>query len=209
MIAALCPDVYFPPSVDTDPQAVPDDVRPGVPDGGWTRDELDRRADWEVGKTQRKRSCAAAYWWLGKVLKVIEAEFERAGDEQGWADWREKHHVNRTREYRCRLYIAAFGSAKGLERLAIKKADRLAREKAGKQEPQSEEQQRLRRRLLQLKKRLLPEILRDFAAVEDCGQLSALLAEIDELWHLVQEAARQRMGDEGPAKSQDQRPKPR
>lgn len=81
-------------------------VRTGIPDAGWTREELDRRADWEVAKLKRRKHYAAVYWWLGKVLACVR----RSLNDGVWTAWREEHHIDRTKAQRALFFARVFDS---------------------------------------------------------------------------------------------------
>lgn len=95
-------------------------VRTGIPDAGWTREELDRRADWEVAKLKRRKYYAAVYWWLGKVLACVR----RSLNDGAWTAWREEHHIDRTKAQRALFFAGVFDSPDELENLSILKATR-------------------------------------------------------------------------------------
>lgn len=164
-------------------------IRQGVPDAGWSREDLADRADWEIAKLRRRGSYAPIYWWLGKVLLLVRDDLDQRGE---WTAWRKKHKIDRTKSQRALHFARAFDSPGDLEKLSIRKADRLARERLGLPEPASEEEERLRRRLTQLTRRTLPESLKDLAAIAQTRQLLPVIDQLGELFGQFYDLAQQK-----------------
>ncbi|MGH7140776.1 MAG: hypothetical protein ACREHD_34010 [Pirellulales bacterium] len=163
MIAVLQP--YHVAAACSEPDATAaENVKPGVPDADWTREDLANRADWEIAKLRRRKSYAPIYWWLGKVLLLVRPEFDQRGE---WTAWREKHKIDRTKAQRAQFFARAFASPDELEGLSIKRAERLARERLGLPEPPTDEEDRIRRRVRQITRNTVPETLKDLAAMND------------------------------------------
>ncbi|HEV3338741.1 MAG TPA: hypothetical protein VG125_00245, partial [Pirellulales bacterium] len=173
----------------------PGHVRPGVPRDTWTRDELDARADWEIRKIRQRKSYAPTYWWLGKVLWLVRSGLDRGQ----WKAWRERHHIDRTRAQRSLNFARVFDSPAEIEGLSIQQATRLANDRLGLRPLQTEAEVRIRRRLLQLKKKTLPDSLDDVEGVSDPRRLLPLIAEVGEQYRQLEDAIAKRrtvMGEE-------------
>src|SRR6185437_80081 len=116
-------------------------VRMGVPDGDWSRDELDARAVWENGQIKPRQRHAPHYWFLGRVLMVVGEAFESAH----WISWRSEHRINRTRCERAQLLARAFGSEDEVADLPVLAAVALACKRLGLEPRQTAADARLRR----------------------------------------------------------------
>jgi hypothetical protein len=169
--------------------AAPPDVRMGIPNDSWSHDELGERADWEVSKLCCHRDHCPTYWWIGKVMLLVELGLT----EQEREAWRKDRHINRTCAYRSLLLVEAFDSPDELHGLTIREALRRASERLGRPAPRTEAEARIRRRLLQLKKKTLPDSLADLDGVPDVGRLLPLAAEAGELYRRFEEAVATRL----------------
>ena len=185
MIDSVKPyDVTAADSPDQD--GLPDNVRTGIPDAGWSPQELSDRADWEIGKLRRDKKYAAIYWWLGKVLLVVREDLDQRGE---WTAWRQKHNIDRTKAQRAQLFARVFKSVKQVEPLSVTRAERLIREQQGRSEATTDEEQRIRRRVRQVMRKTVPDTLKDLAAMAETDCVLPLILEVGELYRQVLEAA--------------------
>ena len=118
-------------------------VRTGVPNGDWTRKELAERAAMENQAITRRENDASHYWFLGKALLPIRADF----DDSAWTRWREKNEIERTRGDRAMVLARAFGSPEEFAGLSIANAHALARQVLGIGPRQTPLEAKHRRRL--------------------------------------------------------------
>ncbi|HVX60438.1 MAG TPA: hypothetical protein VHC19_07550 [Pirellulales bacterium] len=162
------------------------DVRLGIPCDKWSRSELDARADWENGRICRRKNDAANYWFLGKVLLLIRRGLNRGQ----WQSWRQAHKIDRSRAQRSQLFALAFASAEELEGLSINKAVRLASRQLGRSVLASDAETRVRRRLLQLKRKTLPSMQHELNSLHDSSRLLPLIADVIESFDQIERAVR-------------------
>ncbi|HQU47396.1 MAG TPA: hypothetical protein PK867_31625, partial [Pirellulales bacterium] len=123
-------------------------VRTDVPNAGWTREELSDRARWENDQIGQSRYCAPRYWYLGKILLLVQADVQHGH----WEAWCEAHEIQPDR-WKCgRALAMAFGSADDVARLTVKAAEAAAREILGLEPRQSSADAKLRRWVKSLEK---------------------------------------------------------
>jgi len=123
-------------------------VRTDVPDDRWTREELSDRARWENDQIGQSRFCAPRYWYLGKILLVVQADVQHGH----WEAWCEQHEIQPDR-WKCgRVLALAFASADDVARLTVKAAEAAAREILGLEPRQSSADAKLRRWLTAMEK---------------------------------------------------------
>lgn len=139
------------PAVGATTLAAPCDagVRMGMPEADWSREELSGRACWENDQIGQSRRCAPRYWFLGKILLLIQDEVE----DGHWESWCEEHAVQRNRWQRGRLLAMAFrDSPDAVDGLTVQAAEALAREVLGLPPRQTAADTKLRRWLTSLEK---------------------------------------------------------
>lgn len=103
------------------------DIRMGMPESGWSRDELSGRARWENEHIGQSRYCAPRYWYLGKILLLVQEAVEQGR----WKLWCKEHAIHRNRWRRGRLLALAFASPDEVAGLTVQAAEALAREALG------------------------------------------------------------------------------
>jgi hypothetical protein len=123
-------------------------VRMGMPEAGWSREELSGRACWENEQIGRSRRCAPQYWYLGKILRLVQDQVQ----DGHWESWCEEHTIQRNRWQRGRLLAMAFDSPDDVADLTVHAAEALAREALGLPPRQTAADTKLRRWLRSLEK---------------------------------------------------------
>jgi hypothetical protein len=159
---------------DAPPDA--ENVREGLPDPDWTRQELCARAVWEYQRIDKGETYSPRYWFLGTFLREVRHGFGL--DLQGWKDWRLRAKLaNRTRCERSMLMARAFDSPDELEDVPVLAALALAAERLGLEPRQSTAGAKLRRRLTSIAK-TLKKCLDEFAEVKSADGLGWRIAEV-------------------------------
>lgn len=168
-------------------EALPRGVRSGVPDKGWTRQELSRRAVWEYRRVKGRRKDAAEYWPLGQALRFVRRGLKKR--RGAWTRWRKARRIDRTRAQRALLFARAFKSPDEIRDMTIAEATDLANERLGVEPRQAEIDASFRRWLLSLTK-TARQRLDDLNKVRSPEMLLPFVDELGELFAQFRGACR-------------------
>ena len=155
-----------------------------LPAADWTLEELHARALWENDAIKQAKRHAPRYWYLGKVLLVVQGEIGHGK----WKRWCDERHINRNRWQRGRHLALAFSSAEKVAGMTIEAAHDLACKVLGIERRRSAADARLRRSLLRMRKSL-EEHIEGFGAVTSAAGLRSQIADVRQLLAALDNAA--------------------
>lgn len=162
----------------------PDGVRMDLPAADWTLQELHARALWENEAIKQAKRHAPRYWYLGKVLLVVQGEVGHGK----WKRWCDERHINRNRWQRGRHLAMAFSSPEKVAGMTIEAAHDLACKVLGIERRRTAADARLRRSLLRMRKSLEKQ-LEAFGQISSAAGLCSQIAEVRQMLAALENAA--------------------
>ncbi|MGH7140106.1 MAG: hypothetical protein ACREHD_30575 [Pirellulales bacterium] len=162
----------------------PGGVRMDLPAADWTLEELHARALWENEAIKRAKRHAPRYWYLGKVLLVVQGAIGHGN----WKRWCDERHINRNRWQRGRHLAMAFESADDVADMTIEAAHDLACELLGIKRRRTAADARLRRSLVRMRTSLEKQ-LEAFGAIASAAGLRAQIADVRQMLAALDNAA--------------------